>query len=116
MGTTTDIVIVVAMLAGFAAFGVVMLAVALRWGPRRGTWNQPAAALRRPGARLAASMYVLAGVHVVLGLVLATSFEGGGLAIFLAMCVMGAFYAMCAQCWTIAQRLVRRRDQRDPAT
>lgn len=111
-GTTTDIVIAVLMFAGFILFALAMLGVALRWGPRRGTWNQPAAALVRPGRRMFVSMYLLALLHVALGLVLAIAAPGGGVAIFLVLLLMGAFYVLCAHSFALAHTVVRRR-QRD---
>ena len=101
-GTTTDIVIVCLLLGGFALFGLAMLGVALRWGPRRGTWNQPAAALVRPGRRVFFTMYGAAALHVLVGLGLAIFVPGGGLAIFLVLLGIAVFYALCAHSWALA--------------
>jgi hypothetical protein len=106
--TTTDIVIVTGLLVGFALFGLAALLLVLRVGPRRGSWNQPAAKLRQPGRRMFLSMYVVAALHVIAGLGLAIFAPGGGLAIFLVLLVMGTFYALGAHSWSLAHRVARR--------
>lgn len=108
-GTTTDIVIVVLLLAGFALFGLAMLGVALRVGPRRGTWNQPAAALARPGRGMFIAMYALALVHVVLGVIAAAAVPGAGVGVLVVLVAMGAFYVLCAHSFALASAVVRRR-------
>lgn len=111
MPATTDIVIAALMFVGFVLFALGMFGVALRWGPRRGTWNQPAAALARPGRGIFVAMYLVAAVHVVLGLVLAFAAPGGGIAIFLILLVTGGFYVLCAHSFALAHSIVRRRNR-----
>jgi hypothetical protein len=109
--TTVDIVLVCLMLGGFALFGLAMLGVALRWGPRRGFWNQPAARLLKPGRRMFITMYAIAIVHVAVGVGLALFAPGGGFAIFLALLVLAVFYVLCAHSWALAHTIVRRRER-----
>ncbi|MCB0878159.1 MAG: hypothetical protein KDC46_04180, partial [Thermoleophilia bacterium] len=101
MTTTFDIIIVIAMLGGMALLGLAMLGVSLRVGPRRGTWNQPAAALARPGRRMFISMYALAALHLGFGLIAAFAIPGGGIAILLVLVAMGSFYVLCAHSWAL---------------
>ena len=108
--TTVDIVLVIAFLLGMALLGVALLGVSLRVGPRRGTWNQPAAMLVRPGRRMVVAMYALAAVHVLLGLALAIAAPGGGIAILLVLVAMGTFYVMCAHSFQLAHSIRRRRE------
>ena len=108
--TTVDIVLTIMFLAGMALFGLAMLGVSLRFGPRRGTWNQPAAALVRPGRRMFVALYAVAALHVALGLVLALAFPGGGIAILLVLVATGCFYVLCAHSWSLAHSLKRRRE------
>lgn len=110
-GTTTDIVIVTLFLAGMALFGLAMLGVALRLGPRRGYFNQPAAALRRPGRRMFVSMYALAAAHVVLGIIAATAVPGGGIGVLLVLIAMAVFYVLCAHSFALASNLGRGRSR-----
>lgn len=107
--TTVDIVIVALLLAGLALFGLAMLGVALRFGPRRGFWNQPAAALRRPGRVTFVGLYALAAVHVLLGIVAATAVPGGGLGVLLVLAAMAAFYVLCAHSYALATGVTSRR-------
>lgn len=109
MVETTDIVIAVLMFVGFILFALAMWGVALRFGPRRGYWNQPAAALMRPGRKLMWSMYAIALVHVLLGTVLAFAAPSGGVAVFLVLLVMGIFYVLCAHSFSLATSVVERR-------
>ncbi len=106
---TTDIVLVVLFLAGMALFGLAMLALVLRVGPRRGYWNQPAAALRRPGRRVFLGMYGVALLHVLVGLGVALFVPGGSIAIFCVLLGAAVFYVLCAHSWTLAHSLARRR-------
>ena len=110
-GTTLDIILVIAFLAGMALFGLAMLAVALRAGPRRGYWNQPAAALVRPGRRMFIAMYAIAILHVLVGLIAALAVPGGGIGIFLVLVAGGCFYVLCAHSWSLAHSVARRRDR-----
>ena len=73
------------LLGGIALFGLAMLGVALRFGPRRGYFNQPAAALRRPGRGMFVAMYVLAALHVLLGVIAAVAVPGGGIGVLLVL-------------------------------
>ena len=109
--TTTDIVLVAFFLAGMALFGLAMLAVALRVGPRRGFWNQPAAALRAPGRRMFIGMYAVAILHVLTGLGVALLVPGGGIGIFLVLLATAVFYVLCAHSWALAHAVRRRRER-----
>ncbi len=109
-GTTVDIIITVLFLVGMALLGLAMLGVSLRVGPTRGTWNQPAAALIRPGRRLFVAMYAIAALHVVAGIVTATLVPGGGLAMLVVLVAMGSFYVLCAHSFALAHAIARRRN------
>ncbi len=109
--STTDTVLVALFLLGMALFGLAMLAVSLRVGPRRGTWNQPAAALRQPGRGMFVAMYAIAIVHVLIGLGAALFVPGGGIGIFLVMLATGVFYVLCAHSWALAHAIRRRRER-----
>jgi hypothetical protein len=110
--STTDLVLVTAMLVGFALFGLAMLAVALRYGPRRGYWNQPAAALRRPGRFTFRGMYAVAIVHVVLGVVVAIAVPGAGIGMLLVLVATACFYVLCAHSFALATGTKRRVESR----
>ncbi|MCW2925981.1 MAG: hypothetical protein JWM98_3385 [Thermoleophilia bacterium] len=112
--THTDIAIVLLLLGGMAFFGLAMLGVVLRIGPRRGAFNQPAAALRRPGRGMFVSMYALAALHVVLGLVAAIAVPGGGIGVLLVLVGMAVFYVLCAHSFALAATLTRRRGPAAP--
>ena len=107
--TTTDIVLTVLFLLGMALFGLAMLALVLRVGPRRGFWNQPAAELRRPGTRLVVWLYVFAAVHVLLGLSITFFVEPMDVGV-LVVCVFAAgFYILCGHAYQFAHAVVGRR-------
>ena len=106
---TIDIVLVALMFVGFVLFGLAMFGLALRVGPRRGTWNQPAAALARPGKRVFATMYLVAALHVVVGLVAATAVPGGGMPILIVLVATAVFYVLCAHSFSLAHGVMRRR-------
>jgi hypothetical protein len=109
--TTTDIVLVVLFLAGMALFGLAMLGLVLRVGPRRGFWNQPAAMLRRPGRGMFISMYALAALHVLIGIGVVLFTPGAGAAIFLVLLATACFYVLCAHSWALAHSVRRRRER-----
>lgn len=110
ISTTTDIVIAVLMFVGFILFALAMWGIALRVGPRRGFWNQPAAVLRRPGRGVFVAMYVLAAIHVLLGVAVAIGASGDGrVGVLVVMVAMGAFYVACAHCYALATAATRRR-------
>lgn len=108
---TTDIVIAALTMLGFALFALAMFGVALRYGPRRGTWNQPAAAFMAPGGRMRVSLYVLAAAHVLGGIGIAIFAPGGGVAIMVVLLVMAGFYVLCARSLDVAERMQRRRSR-----
>jgi hypothetical protein len=108
-GTHTDILLAALFLAGIALFGLAMLGVALRVGPKRGTWNQPAAALVRPGRGMFVTMYVVAAVHVLLGLIAAIKVPGAGVGVLVVLVAMAAFYVLCAHSFALATRVAHRR-------
>lgn len=107
--TTTDIVLVSMLLVGMILMGVAMLGVSLKFGPRRGFWNQPAAVLRRPGRITFISMYALALLHVACGIIAATQVPGGGIGVLVVLTTMGAFYVLCAHSFALAHSVARRR-------
>lgn len=111
ISTTTDIVLVTLFLLGMALFGLAMLAVALRAGPRRGYWNQPAAMLRQPGRRMFLGMYAVAILHVLTGLGIALFMPGAGIGIFLVLLATAVFYVLCAHSWALAHAVKRRRER-----
>lgn len=108
--STLDIVVVVLVLGGFALFALAMFGVTLRIGPRRGFWNQPAAALRRPGTGMFLAMYAVALLHVLAGIVAAIAVPGAGIGILLVLVATAAFYVLCAHSWSLAHAIVRRRE------
>lgn len=104
MTSRLDIVLACALLAGFVVVCALFLVLVLRFGPRRGTWNQPAAAFARPGRRMQGSMYAIALLHVVAGVVLAVALPGGtSLGALVVLCAMAVFYVLCAQAATVAR-------------
>lgn len=105
---TSDKLVAILLLAGFVLFALGMLGACLRWGPRRGSWNQPAAALARPGRRMFWSMYGVAILHVLAGVGLAIFVPGGGVAIFLVLLGMATFYAIAAHSWSLGMRVAHR--------
>lgn len=109
MDTTTATTLAAAVLIGFVLMGLAMLAVALRVGPRRGTWNQPAAALRRPGRGVVLAMHALAVLHLLAGIVVAAAVPGGGFDIFVVLAVTAGFYVLCANGYSLARSAERRR-------
>lgn len=109
--STVDIAIVTLSLAAMAGFGVLMLAVALKVGPRRGYWNQPAAKLRPTGRGMLLAMYAMAALHVALGLVAAFAVPGGGIGVLVVLVAMATFYVLCAHSWALAHAVARRRDR-----
>lgn len=105
----TDIIVVTMLMGGMLLFALAMLGVALRFGPRRGTWNQPAAALVRPGRRLMIAMYLVAGIHVLLGIIVAARVPGAGIGVLLVLVATAVFYVLCAHSWSLAASIARRR-------
>ena len=110
-GTTIDILFVALFLGGMDLFGLAMLGVALKFGPRRGFWNQPAAMLRRPGRRMFVSMYSLAALHVATGIGIAITMPYGGVGVLVVLCAIAVFYVLCAHSWVIAHSVARRRSR-----
>lgn len=107
---TTQFWVAVAL---FALFALAMLAVVLLVGPRRGTWNQPAAAYVAPGRGMRLAMYALATVHVLVGAVAALVLPGGGFAVFLVAVLMALFYVACGASTHLAALADRHRHRRD---
>lgn len=91
-------------IAAFAVLAFAFYALTLRYGPRRGTWNQPAAALRRPGWKLGTVLYATGVAHGVTGIWAAGAVPGpvepGVALIGIAMCL---FYVSCAHVMSIAR-------------
>lgn len=107
MDANADTILVTLFLLGMALLGLAMLAVSLRVGPRRGTWNQPAAKLRRPGRAMWISLLVVAALHVVAGVVCLVAVPGAGVGVLLVLIATAAFYCLCAGSFGIATRLAR---------
>ena len=110
---TLQLIGAAALLLGFCVFALAMFGVALRFGPRRGSWNQPAAALRAPGRRMSWGLHAVALLHVVAGVVLAAKVPGGGAAVLVVMVLMAVFYELCAYSFTLANSVALRRRRRD---
>lgn len=96
----------------FIVVSLAMLVLVLRFGPKRGTWNQPAARLRRPGRKLAWGLHLVTLLHIVAGVVLAVKVPGGGLAVLVVLVAMGCFYELCAYSFTLATSVAQRRQRR----
>ncbi len=107
--TTTDVILTIMFLLGMALFGLAMLAVALRVGPRRGFWNQPAANLRHPGSRVIVGLYVFAFVHLALGLYITFFIEPQEFGVLVVCVLMAAFYVLCGHSYQLAHRVARGR-------
>ncbi|MEO6866553.1 MAG: hypothetical protein ABI200_00870, partial [Gaiellales bacterium] len=86
-----------------------MLGVALRFGPRRGTWNQPAAAFVRPSRWLMICMYAFAAAHVVVGIIAATMVPGAGIGVLLVLVATAVFYVVGAHSYALVKGVERRR-------
>jgi len=108
--STHDLVRITLVLISFVLFSLAMLAVVLRAGPKRGTWNQPAAELRAPGKRMSIGLYVAAALHVITGIILAVAMPGGGIAILVVLVVTACFYVLFAQSYALAHKVVARRE------
>lgn len=113
--TTTDLLLVAALLGGMALFGIALLLLVLRVGPKRGTWNQPAAALRRPGRVTFGGVYALAIAHVLLGIGIALRAPGNGTAMLVLLVVVACFYVLLAHSYSLATRVTRRSEHHDDA-
>lgn len=100
------------LFVGFVLFSLAMWALALRYGPRRGYWNQPAAALRRPGRRTFLSMYAIAALHVIAGIAGAIAVPGAGIGVLLVLVVTAGFYVLCAHSYALASSAAERRRRR----
>jgi hypothetical protein len=112
ISTTTDIVLTVLFLLGMALFGLAMLALVLRVGPRRGFWNQPAAELRRPRPRVIGWLYVFAAVHVLLGLYVTFFIEPHQVGVLIVLVLTAGFYVLCGHAYQLAHAVVDRRERR----
>lgn len=110
--TTTDIVLTVLFLAGMALFGLAMLALVLRVGPKRGFWNQPAAVLRRPGSRVVVWLYLFAAVHVLLGLGVVLFIEPRDFGVLIVLVLMAAIYVLFGHGYQLAHSIADRRQER----
>lgn len=110
-GTTIDILLTALFLAAMALFGLAMLRVALRHGPRRGFWNQPAAMLRRPGRGMFIAMYSLAALHVLVGIGVAVTMPWGGAGVLVVLVATAVFYVLCAHSWALAHSVARRHER-----
>lgn len=107
--STTGILLAILLLAIFTAACLGLLWAVLRVGPGRGSWNQPAAMLRRPSRPMFMAMYAFAALHVALGIALAIALPGGGgFAIVIVMAASASFYVLCAHSWALAHRVAAR--------
>lgn len=93
----------------FILFALGMFVLALRFGPKRGSWNQPAAKLRPTGRKLAWGLHLVTLLHVVAGIVLAVKVPGGGVAVLVVLIVMACFYELCAYSFRLATSVTARR-------
>lgn len=96
---------VIVATVGIALFMFTFYVLTLRFGPRRGYFNQPAAALRAPGRRMVTALYAVAAVHVVLGAVVWLSAPGSNGLVWGALLIgiaMGGFFLACAWVMKIA--------------
>lgn len=100
------------LLALFVLFAAAAFGLVLRLGPRRGSWNQPAAALRRPGRRMSWGLHLVALLHVAAGVVLAMKVPGGGAAVLVVLVAMACFYELCAWSFSLATSVAVRRRRR----
>lgn len=104
------LIAVVISVVGIVLFLLAFYALTLRFGPGRGNFNQPAAALREPGTRVVRTLYVVAALHVLMGAIVwlaAPGFNGlvwGALLIGIAM---GGFFLACAWVMKIADAAPR---------
>jgi hypothetical protein len=92
-------------------FGVLTLALGamvLRFGPRRGYWNQPAAVLRPVRSWLRISMWSIGAVHVVVGIGVAIAVPGAGFAIVAVCAGMGGIYVLFGEAWAAGKRIAQR--------
>lgn len=98
-------------LLGFALFGALLYVLTLRFGPRRGYFNQPAAKFRPPGTRVRTALYVIAVLHLVAGLVgfVAIPDDGVSPSILIVALLAAGFYVACAQALTLVGTFSRRR-------
>jgi hypothetical protein len=98
--------------AGFGLLCLAMFVLALRFGPRRGTWAQPAAKFVPPGRKLAWTLYAFGLAHVALGVAATGPVDGANaVATVVIETVMGLFYVACGKVVLIAG-LVGRYDRR----
>ena len=106
--TTTDLLLVTALLGGMALFGMIALLLVLRVGPKRGSWNQPAAMLRLPGRFTFTGVYALAILHVAAGIGIALRAPGDGTAMLVLLVIVACFYVLMAHSCALAMRVGRR--------
>lgn len=93
------------------AFMLGMFVLALRFGPRRGYWAQPAAKFEAPGRKLAIVLYCIAGLHVLAG-VAASAADSIGPSVIVVAVAAALFYVGCAQAMSLAGWLGRAVDRR----
>jgi hypothetical protein len=93
----------------FILVALAMMVLVLRFGPKRGTWNQPAAQLRRPGRKMSWGLHLVALLHVAAGIVLAVKVPGGGAAVLVVLVLMACFYELCAYSFSLATSVAARR-------
>ena len=92
------------VLLGFVVTMLVMYALVLRFGPRRGNWNSPAAAFRDPGRAIEVVLLVIAAVNAISGVVLAVALPSGvRLGAFIVCVAMAVFYVAMSQASRIAR-------------
>jgi len=106
---TTQLLGAAGLLLLFLLFALAMLWLVLRFGPRRGNFNQPAAALRPTGRKLTWGLHAVALLHVVCGIVLAAAVPGGGVAVLVVLVLMACFYELCAYSFSLANSVAARR-------
>lgn len=90
-------------------FLVALYVLALRFGPRRGTWNQPAAGFRAPRRWLVVLLLGLATAHVAAGVIAMIVAPRSGVLVGLVSVMAAGGYALFAASGVLAVRMQRRR-------
>lgn len=94
------------MALALTALGILVL----RFGPRRGDWNNPAAVYRAPGANVRKALLALALLTLIVGIIATISVSDGRLGILLVAAALAAVYLAMASSATIARRAITRRE------
>lgn len=106
------------MWIGIALLAAVLLALSVllwRFGPRRGAFMQPAAALRPVGTPVAVMLYVLAAVQLLIAVLVAIRLgeDGPVWGLIVVAAVMALIYVAFAHAWALGTRTARHADRAD---